>query len=101
MNQFILTVQGYLLYPENYTKEQLEENYRAVVRDTDYAAFAWAAYDVAAVAAAWAAYDAAAYYAARGAALAAALDAEYWLSEYFDATGESRQDYIDAINEGK
>ncbi len=59
-------VQGYLLYPENYTKEQLEENYLA-----DYTAD----------------------YAVR-----AACAAEYWINEYFNETGENRQDYIDAIN---
>ncbi len=95
MNKIILTVQGYLLHPEKYTKEQLEQNCRDALASASAAAVA-----------AWAsAYDAAAYYAARGAdsraALAAALDAEYWLNEYFRETDESRQGYINAINEGK
>jgi len=98
MNRFILTAQGSLLYPENYTKEQLRQNHLD----------AWAAYDVAANTAG---ADRAADYAARAAAWAArAANAaanyatgctEYWLNKYFELTGENRQDYIDAINEGK
>jgi len=111
MNRFILTVQGYLLYPENYTKEQLEQNYR----DAAYAAdAAWAsAYSAAYYAAYSAAYYSAYYGAANPDANFAAVNAadaahngasytaEYWLNEYFEITGENRQDYIDAINEGK
>ncbi len=72
-------VQGYLLYPENYTKEQLKENYRDAAYNADYYAD---------------------YYTVE-AARAAAYDtnrAEYWLNKYFKLTGENRQDYIDEIN---
>ncbi len=61
--------QGWLLYPENYTKEQLEKNCDAAFT---------------------AAYAARADYAAGW--------AEYWINEYFNETGENRQDYIDAIH---
>ncbi len=80
MNKFILTVQGYLLYPENYTKERLEQNYRD---------------------AAYAAADYIVYFACVAACVADAYYAEYWLNEYFEITGENRQDYIDLINRGK
>ncbi len=71
MNKFILTVQGYLLYPENYTQEQLEQNYIDAVNAAD-AAHNGDSYTV-----------------------------EYWLNEYFEITDENRQDYIDLINRGK
>jgi CRISPR/Cas system-associated endonuclease Cas1 len=83
MNKFILTVQGCLLHPENYTKDQLKENYRAA--DAVYRAKVSAA-------------DAAEYAAARAAYYTARV--EYCLNEYFQLTGENRQDYIDAINKG-
>jgi|ETNvirome_6_1000_1030641.scaffolds.fasta_scaffold29534_4 hypothetical protein len=117
MNKTMLTVQGYLLYPENYTKDQLKENYRtadAAARAAYYADLA--AYAARAADAVYLAADAAAYaadlavHAARAAdavylaADAAALTVhyaarvEYWINKYFELTGENRQDYIDAIN---
>jgi len=95
MNEHILMVQGFLLYPENYTKDQLKQNYRAA-----YAAYAD---DANSAYAAYAAYLAAAYDAYLAAAYAAAFDiftarAEYWIDSYFNETGENRQDYIDAIH---
>ncbi len=80
-------VQGYLLHPENYTKDQLKENYYAAA----------CADCVAAYAAACAAYAAAACATACVAADRAAR-AEKYLKEFFELTGENRQDYIDAIN---
>lgn len=77
MNEHILMVQGFLLYPENYTKEQLKQNFCAAASAADVAS---AAADAAAYAA-----DAAAY-------------AEYSVSKYFKHTGESRQEYINVIN---
>ncbi len=73
MNKFILVVQGWLIYPENYTKEQLKENYNVA--------------------------DAAAY-AALVAATAPEywVDVEYWVNRYFELTGENRQDYIDVVH---
>ncbi len=111
MNKFILTVQGYLLYPENYTNEQLEQNYIDAVNAADAA---WAsAYSAAYCAAYSSAYYGAYYGAANPDANFAAVNAadaahngdsytvEYWLNEYFEITDENRQDYIDAINGGE
>ena len=108
MNRFILTVQGYLLYPEKYTKEQLEQNYidaatEAARIDANDDDDAYVAAHVAASAAyaarAEAADDAAS--AAYAAAYVTDCAADDWLDEYFVNTGENRQGYIDAINEGK
>lgn len=57
---------------ENRTKAELDDNRRVAVA----AAYAAAAY---------AAYDADAAY--------AAYAAEYWINEYFELTGENREDY--------
>ncbi len=97
--------QGYLLYPENYTKEQLCQNYND----------AYNAYSDS-----WNNGDECALYAARAAyyvALATVHDIQllssqwyqYYFADYvanahtsctkfFEHTGENRQDYIDAIH---
>jgi hypothetical protein len=80
MNKFILCV----LDRENKTKEELEIN-------ADAAAGTRAAYRAAYFAhsaAAAATYDAGATY-----------DAEYWLNKYFEAAGESREEYEKVIKE--
>ena len=102
MNTFVLTVQGSLLYPENYTREQLEENYRAAYAVAAVRGFPVLSASAAAARAAWAAYWAA-YYAAYDARYAAAVArnaawADSRLKEFFDKTGENRQDYIDAVH---
>ncbi len=76
MNKHILMVQGWLLYPESYTKEQLDKNYLNACEAACEAAWSAAACE-------------AVYFTER---------AEYWLNEYFKKTDENRQDYIDAIN---
>ncbi len=88
MNKMILLVLGYLLYPENYTKKQLEKNYRAATWSAAYAVRGSAEYITY-----YAAYCACAY---SGAVYAVRV--EYWLKRYFDITGENRQDYIDTIH---
>ena len=91
MNEFILCVMD-----KRKTKQELLENFNAsAAADASAAAYAYfAAYYAAADAAAGAAYSAAS--AASAAAYAAAADAdslEYYLSEYFEITGEDRKDY--------
>ena len=81
MNKFVLMTQGYLLYPENYTKEQLRQN------AADAAAYAADAVNAASNA------DEAA-----DAWTICTDHVEYWLNKYFERTGENRQDYIDAIH---
>jgi len=111
MNKHILMVQGWLLHPENYTKERLEGNYHAAARAdvNDFAAdIVTAAVSVtyvvtAAVSAAYWAFTAAvradnSNYTDWTADYVAKI--EYWLNRYFELTGENKQDYIDAINKG-
>ncbi len=102
MNEIILMVQGYLLYPENYTKEQLEKNCDAAFTAACAAAYSGARAAFTAARAARADYTAAASARAANAAALADNDyatlAEFWLDEYFNETGENRQDYIDAIH---
>ena len=95
MNKIILTVQGYLLYPENYTEQQLKENHYAAISylndnptDPAHIAVYAAAIDT------YATYDANSVWTDDDATQAG----EYWLNEYFKLTGENRQDYIDEIN---
>ena len=80
--------QGYLLYPENYTKEQLRQN----AADADADTVSAAAYAADAVNAASNADEAA------DAWTICTDHVEYWLNKYFERTGENRQDYIDAIH---
>ena len=90
MNKIIFTLQGYLLHPEIYTKEFLEQNYYDALAHFDVSASNYDNYvDFAAVNAADAAHNGSSY------------AVEFFLKEYFDLTGENRQDYIDAINRGK
>jgi hypothetical protein len=65
------------LNPDKYTKEQLKDNAYVAANAADAAAYAAAD---------------AAYAAANAAAVT------YWINEYFEFTGENKQDYIDAIN---
>jgi len=85
MNKHILMVVDHQLNPNKYTQEQLEDN-----RTNAYVDYAYAANSAANAIA----YDATADYAT--AAYAAAY-VDYWLDEYFQRTGESKQDYIDEI----
>jgi len=89
MNIFVLMIQGWLLYPENYTKEQLEENYIAA-----YASFSDAYITRATNRKAVGLAYCIAFHAYR----IGATPVEYWLNEYFNETGENRQDYIDAAH---
>ena len=66
------------------TSEELLANYKAADYTADYTAAYSADYSAAA------SYAAAAAYAA---AYSAANDLEYWLTEYFDLTGEDREAY--------
>ena len=96
MNDIVLMVQGYLLYPENYTKEQLKENYHNAVRAASAVC--------AAVRAASADWHAASYAVEAAKAAADAEEviecifiAQEMLNEYFKYTGENKQDYIDEL----
>lgn len=80
MNPHIIFVIDHQLNPEKYTKEQLEENAKAANTVWDDAET-----------------GSTTIYAANAAADADAK-AAYWLNEYFNITGENKQDYIDAIN---
>ncbi len=100
MNKIILTVQGYLLYPENYSKEQLDQNYRDACfcvgdYDTWTTTYGAASYASSALAT-YIAAEADAEYIAEYAKYVKAV--EYWVNRYFELTGENKQDYIDAIN---
>ncbi len=70
-------VQGYLINPGNYTQEQLDNNSKDAFDSVDAAAVA------------------------ASAAAANASDTERYVNEYFEETGENRQDYIDAIEASK
>jgi len=78
MNKHILMVVDHQMNPEKYSKDELKDN-------ADAAAYA----DVVsyAITAAYATYDTTAAYAAY-----------YLINQYFNCTGENKQDYIDAIN---
>ena len=103
MNPHILMVLDHLANPDKYTKEQLKSNALAAFAST-FAADAFAAA---------AAYNASTLAANAASALASALadadalaayvadvvvDVEYWLNEYFERTGENKQDYIKELN---
>jgi len=87
MNKHILFVIDHLANPDKYTQEQLKDN------ALDAAADAYRAYDAVAFAAKFATYDP---------ALAAAdyyfVDVEYWINEYFEESGENKDDYIKELN---
>jgi len=103
MNQIILKVQGHLLYPDKYTKEQLEQNYIDAAANFTSAYTTYAEANKNDKGAAWACQNAAddASSAAYAAAYVNARVADDWLDEYFVNTGENRQDYIDAVNRGE
>ena len=90
MNKHILIAMDY----KNRSREELRENYHdaAAAADAAYAADAYAAADADAAAAA--------YHAAYHAADADAA-AEYWITRYFEVTGENREDYEKALEEMK
>lgn len=83
---------------KNRTQDELRRNVTdaaaaAKIADADgaYAAYAASKYAV------FSAYDS--IYSANYATFA--VSAEHWLNEYFEETGENRQDYIDAIEASK
>jgi hypothetical protein len=81
------------------TIEELKKNYTAAkAADDAYAAEAAKAAK-AAKAAYYAAYAATAAYGAYAAYDADYAYAEYWLNEYFERTGENREDYENKIKE--
>ena len=89
MNKHILMVQGWLLHPESYTKEQLDQNYiDAFASEATCDVACEAAWVVACEASCGVSCEAV-YFAER---------TEYWLNKCFELTGENRQEYIDAIN---
>ena len=103
MNKFILCV----LDRENKTKEELEINaggawcaaYWADTRQYCLPEAVAIVFD-AADAAYWAAYNESAYgHAAADIAAVAAADVEYLLNKYFEAAGESREEYEKVIKE--
>ena len=80
MNKYVLMAMDSVANPGKYTVEQLIKNRDdAYDSDDDYDD------DVACVAADYSALS---------------CDYEHWLNIYFDESGENKQDYIDAINEG-
>ena len=81
MNKHILFVIDHLANPGKYTQAELDAN-----RRSSYDAFSVAACDDD--------YDYAAYCAADYAANCAAC---YWVNDYFEATGEDKQTYIDKL----
>ena len=87
MNKYILFVIDHLANPDKYTKAQLEDNVLAAW-DAAVAAFADDDDD-----------DIYATYAAHRAGNAAnAADASYWVDEYFERSGENKDDYIKELN---
>lgn len=105
MNPYILMVIDNQVNPSKYSVDELNDNYVAACAATLDAAShaaACAARDAVyyvAVCAACSARDAASYVAACAARDAYMVD--FWLDEYFNRTGENKQDYIDAINKLK
>ena len=87
MNNAIFVVMDNLANPNKYRVRDLKENEldASEQRSEDGGFAAWSA--------AHAAHALVAY--------GADYDLSYWLKEYFKETGESEQDYIDAINKDK
>jgi len=119
MNKIIITVQGYLLYPDKYTKEQLEENLN-IARSSTVCAAPYGENAIRAYESRIAAYDAAnaavsfakkavmrenfinnAIHIGYGPVFTGNTEVKKYVSKYFELTGENRQDYIDAINGGE
>ena len=92
MNEYILVAMD----RKNRSDEELRKNCAAdnAARAADNAARAAANAARAAADAAWAAADA-------DAARASAADVEFWVNEYFERTGEDREDYEKALKEMK
>ena len=88
MNKHILFVMRNLDNSELFTQEEKEGNKKSA--NTAYAANTAAASVYAAAAVAAVAADAAAD--------TAEGDAEYWINEFFERSGEDKQTYIDEIN---
>ncbi len=106
MNKHILIVLKWLLDKESVTEEELLANKESA--DADYADADAEAYADADYADAYTdvtdAYVDAAHAAYIAAAHAAYADADYvaiekWLTEYFNITGEDRQEYFEALKE--
>jgi len=94
MNKEMLMVVDHEINPDKYTKEQLKDNYHSAVRNSNAANAASDCADVAV--AANVATEVAAY-----AACSCPYDTvQNWVNNYFELTGENKQDYIDAINKG-
>ena len=83
MNPHILMVIDNQINPDKYTLDELKANAEAADANANT--------DTAYV-------EAYAACAACADTYAAAADADYWLNEYFNYSGENKQDYIDAIN---
>jgi len=108
MNERILIAQGWLMDSENYTKEQLKENYIAAATDDVNDNIKYGNYIAGAIVHACSATvnyylsETISHSYSKYCVEHYAIEAvKYWLSEYFDLTGENRQDYIDLINRGK
>ena len=80
MNKHILMVIDHQLNPDKYTQKQLEENW------------------LTASAAAHAVTTAADEHYVTAAAASFEPTSVFWINEYFEESGENKQDYIDAIN---
>jgi len=93
MNPHILMAIDNQMNPDKYTLDELKAA----------AAYAYSAYAACHASYAYADYEG--WYSSRNAAAAAytaaygtTVKVTYWLNEYFNYTGENKQDYIDAIN---
>lgn len=87
MNKHILLVMKWLADKNSVSKEELEENNR----DAEAARAAAAAYNAATYAAYAPAYWA---YAAVYADAAYHADVAHWIDEYFEVTGEDKEEYL-------
>ena len=88
LNKYVLLVMKWLNDKDSVTQQELIDNRTAAYAAADAAAYAYA--DAYAYAAAYAAADAYAY-------ADAYADAEEWVGEYFERSGDNKQDYIDAL----
>jgi len=82
MNKHILLVIDHQLNPDKYTKAQLEDNYKTATYCGE--ASKWKSYE---------AYRAA-YRAAYCANTGGSTSVDYYLNEYFEESGENKDDYI-------
>lgn len=88
---------------KNRTQCELRRNVADAADAYAAAAYAACTFDAAAAAAAYAASKYAVFsaYDSIYSANYASASAEHWLNEYFEITGENKQDYIDAIEANK